>query len=124
MTKPEQAKRKHTREVFLRREFGKDFNYGKMLKSQRGRCANHACRAKLPGGHGVRFHVDHDHRWGWVRGLLCSECNSALGMTNDSPRVLQGLIDYLERTSGTRNLGRHYEQRVRHDFRSRAEREG
>lgn len=40
--------------------------------------------------------VDHDHKTGKVRGLLCHECNSVLGYTKDNPVVLRRLADYLE----------------------------
>jgi hypothetical protein len=120
MTKAERARRQHTRYVFLAREFGPDFSYDAMLKRQRGRCANPSCRAKLPGGPGRRFCVDHDHRWGWVRGLLCHPCNIALGMANDDRRVLLGLVEYLDDTRSIKTLGRHYEQRIRHKFGRRA----
>jgi cytochrome c5 len=31
-----------------------------------------------------------------VRGILCNQCNTALGLVKDSPEVLQSLIDYLK----------------------------
>lgn len=51
--------------------------------------------------------VDHDHRCcpsarscgRCVRGLLCKKCNLALGLANDSPKILRQLAAYLERTS-------------------------
>ena len=42
-------------------------------------------------------HVDHDHMTGEVRGVLCFNCNQALGNARDDIVVLQGLIDYLNR---------------------------
>ena len=42
------------------------------------------------------LHVDHDHKNGKVRGLLCHECNSILGYAKDSSATLRRLADYLE----------------------------
>ncbi len=41
-------------------------------------------------------HVDHDHRSGEVRGLLCHKCNSFIGYALDSTTVLMNAIDYLQ----------------------------
>ena len=51
-----------------------------------------------------RLFVDHCHTTGAIRGLLCQQCNTALGMANDNPEILASLISYLrenniERTS-------------------------
>lgn len=43
----------------------------------------------------IRLAIDHCHTSGKVRGLLCSQCNTILGMAQDNPAVLQGLIAYL-----------------------------
>jgi hypothetical protein len=59
-----------------------------MVEAQCGTCA--VCDAKPE-------HVDHDHKTGEVRGVLCFNCNQALGNVRDDPVVLQGLIDYLRR---------------------------
>jgi Recombination endonuclease VII len=42
--------------------------------------------------------IDHCHRTGSVRGLLCASCNSALGMVKDDPTILAALIEYLKRS--------------------------
>lgn len=41
--------------------------------------------------------VDHHHGTGVVRGMLCSNCNVALGMAGDDPIRLRAMADYLER---------------------------
>jgi hypothetical protein len=41
--------------------------------------------------------IDHDHRTGVIRGILCLYCNAALGAFHDDPLVIQNAIDYLER---------------------------
>lgn len=43
-----------------------------------------------------RLCVDHNHVTGKIRGVLCSHCNSALGLINDNLDTLQGLINYLK----------------------------
>jgi hypothetical protein len=40
--------------------------------------------------------VDHDHKTGKARGILCVTCNSALGMVDDDITVLERLIAYLK----------------------------
>jgi hypothetical protein len=40
--------------------------------------------------------VDHDHKTGKVRGLLCPLCNKLLGLAKDNPTILHNLANYLE----------------------------
>jgi hypothetical protein len=40
--------------------------------------------------------IDHNHVTGEFRGVLCKQCNRALGMFRDSPTILRNAIDYLE----------------------------
>jgi len=70
--------------------------YKQMLEAQEGRCA--ICRTNDPKGRGKirRFAVDHCHRTGDVRALLCHRCNGALGMVSDDADILQRMIDYIK----------------------------
>lgn len=59
-----------------------------MVEEQGGVCA--LCRVT------EAKHVDHDHRTGRVRGILCFNCNRGLGYFQDSEKLLFYAIEYLE----------------------------
>lgn len=42
------------------------------------------------------LNVDHDHKTGKIRGLLCHNCNRALGLLQDNVERLRKAITYLE----------------------------
>lgn len=48
--------------------------------------------------------VDHDHKTGKIRGLLCHNCNLALGNAKDSPEILMKMIKYLKIYESRTNL--------------------
>lgn len=62
-----------------------------MLRRQEGKCA--ICDRKPP--EGKVLVIDHNHKTGDVRGLLCGSCNTALGMLQDDTEVLTRAISYL-----------------------------
>ena len=71
-------------------------DYEHMLAMQNGGCA--ICGACTPGSRTKRFHVDHCHSTGRVRGLLCHLCNRMLGLSRDDTSILRAAAAYLERT--------------------------
>jgi hypothetical protein len=88
------AVKRRNKETFLMSKYGITLiEYEAMLKKQRGRCA--ICRKK-PSGRWGTLHVDHCHKTGRVRGLLCHRCNSSLlPAANDDPAVLERAAAYL-----------------------------
>jgi hypothetical protein len=70
--------------------------YAKMLEAQGGKCA--ICGTDKPGGRGERFHIDHDHATGAIRGLLCHGCNVSIGHLHHDVNILRAAIKYLLRT--------------------------
>lgn len=66
--------------------------YQRMHGAQNGRCA--ICGEPEVG---KQLAVDHDHVTDRVRGLLCQQCNMALGKFRDNPVVLESAIRYLFR---------------------------
>jgi hypothetical protein len=78
------------RNYHLKKCYGiKQVDYEMMLNYQQHKCA--ICNEQL----GEKLFVDHNHSTGQVRGLLCSECNSALGYIKESRQILENMIDYL-----------------------------
>lgn len=65
--------------------------YDGMLKAQDGRCRG--C-PRTPEEAGT-LHVDHCHKTGRNRGLLCGDCNRVLGLVRDEPETLERLAAYL-----------------------------
>jgi len=56
-----------------------------------------ACGRTGRRGRGMNdMHIDHDHKTGEIRGVLCGGCNVALGSARDDPELLRNLAAYLE----------------------------
>ncbi|SRR5258708_4454250 len=67
-------------------------DYNRLFTEQNGLCRGcyrHQSQFKKA------FAVDHDHKSGKVRGLLCDGCNLLLGIAKDNPQTLERLIKYL-----------------------------
>ena len=83
---------RRARAAYLRYTHGDDTVYDKLFTKQRGRCL--ICRSTTGQR---RLHIDHNHRTGAIRGLLCGECNRAIGLFKDSPLSLRRAIRYLSK---------------------------
>ena len=78
----------------LKRNFGlepEDFH--RMLISQNGLCF--ICKTPMDGDRNVL--VDHSHKTGKIRGLLCKCCNTGLGMFRDNILILSNAIEYIRK---------------------------
>jgi hypothetical protein len=74
----------------LRRKYGiTEHDYWTLYTYQRGCCA--ICELVTR-----RLVIDHDHTTGQVRGLLCPNCNFAIGDLRDDPRRCVAAAEYLE----------------------------
>jgi len=60
--------------------------YNSMITDQKGSCK--ICGTKNPGRKNKHFYVDHCHKTGKVRGLLCAHCNLAIGQFGDNPDII------------------------------------
>ena len=72
------------------KKYGEDFkeeDYNKLLEEQGGICA--ICKeVELRGERKIRLSIDHNHETGAIRGLLCGNCNRAIGLLKDCPDVI------------------------------------
>jgi len=91
---PEQARSRH-----LHCRYGITLDdYNNIFKEQNGRCAicgRHQMELKN------KLYIDHNHVTGAIRGLLCSKCNSVIGLVFEDVNILKEVICYLK----NRNAG-------------------
>lgn len=82
-----------------------DEQYEALLARADGRCevCGREERTRSLNGHSFDLAIDHDHVTLVVRGMLCRQCNTALGCAQDDPALLRKLADYLENPFGLAN---------------------
>lgn len=82
-----------SRHYHLKQRFGiGEAEVGAMIDEQGGVCK--AC------GDRPATQVDHNHETGEARGILCLQCNAALGALKEDPRNIWAAVDYLESARG------------------------
>jgi hypothetical protein len=90
VTNPKKHKRDQ-KNRYLKSRYGITIDrYDAMYEQQEGKCA--ICRAE----DSDQFAVDHCHKTGKVRGLLCRSCNLGIGQLKDDIEVLSNAITYLQ----------------------------
>lgn len=70
-------------------------NFNDMFSDQKGKCA--ACGDNFLD---IVPHVDHCHKSGKIRGLVCPSCNKAMGLVGDNAEILEKLALYLRSNNG------------------------
>jgi len=81
------------RKTHLKNNYGMTCEtYAALANKQKHKCA--ICEIKLTQN---KLHVDHCHKTGRVRGLLCGGCNRGLGLFKDSVKALSKAIVYLKK---------------------------
>ena len=86
ITKNKTAKIYHLSKYNLSQE-----QYDNLTNKQKGLCL--ICNIKPLKG---ILHIDHCHKTGKVRGLLCGTCNRGIGMFKENKKLLIKAIEYLE----------------------------
>jgi hypothetical protein len=75
---------------YIKRRYGLSPEQVETMRLQQdNRCA--ICKSEFQS----KFNIDHDHKTGKVRGLLCPLCNRGLGQLKDSPEILIAAAGYL-----------------------------
>lgn len=78
-------------EMIQRRKYGLNKEELKELKSKE-HCD--LCKRKIHKK--INKHIDHCHETGKVRGVLCRQCNLALGWLKDDKDLISRIINYLK----------------------------
>lgn len=74
-------------------------DYERVFKAQNGLCAicHRPETRRTKAGKIAPLAVEHNHKTGGVRELVCSRCNLALGMVGEDIEVAKSLVKYLEK---------------------------
>lgn len=82
------------------RRYGlKKEEYDKMNTKQEGKCA--ICgKNNIKKGKTVALFIDHNHKTGKIRGLLCHKCNILLVLMDNNPELFPKMRDYLLKNKG------------------------
>jgi hypothetical protein len=86
---PQRDVRLSRRDYNLRASYGiTEAQYLEMYQQQQGRCAICGCEKD-------KLFVDHDHKTGKVRKLLCHQCNTGIGYLQDDWSLIRKAANYV-----------------------------
>ena len=93
----------YIRKSNLKRSFGISIEeYDKLFYEQKGLCAMCGKKETARNKYGLkRLAVDHDHKTGKIRSLLCNQCNIGLGGFRDDIEKMLNAITYLRKHAAT-----------------------
>lgn len=95
----DQCRREVASDKHYRRVYGVGVRWvQQQLEVQKGKCA--ICKTtgfKMREDHVSGMNLDHCHKTGKARALLCHNCNRGLGLLQDDPWILRRAADYVER---------------------------
>lgn len=91
-----------TKHIYKDRWFRKQYGisleqYEAMFVQQNGLCA--ICQKPervMRSGNVLKLAIDHNHKTGQIRKLLCAHCNQALGKLHEDPNIMKNMISYIE----------------------------
>ena len=89
---PRKHRANHERRRRLRKYGITQEQYDELLREQGERCPG--CGTDDPGAKG--WCIDHCHRSGRVRALLCNRCNTVIGLVDEDPALLRRMADFVQ----------------------------
>lgn len=81
------------RKNYLIREYGITLEDKQIIYEEQNQCCQ-ICKQKFEI---EKLYVDHCHYSGFIRELLCRNCNSAFGLLNESVETLKNMIEYKQK---------------------------
>jgi hypothetical protein len=86
--------KKYQKEYHMRKKYNLSLeDYNKMLAEQEHKCKLCGIDEVYSGKKGLV--VDHNHKTGQIRSLLCGNCNTALGSFKENEKIILNAVDYL-----------------------------
>ena len=91
------TRKEHNKDYRLKRCFGISLEeYNRKLQLQEFQCAIcHIHQDELT----LSLSVDHNHKTNQIRGLLCNNCNTAIGRLKENPEYFKNAVEYLDHYS-------------------------
>lgn len=83
--------KEYNRNAWLKTAYGIDnTTFNKMLVKQKHKCK--ICKQKMT----KQLHVDHCHKTYKIRGLLCRDCNTGIGLLKENTTIIKNAIKYIK----------------------------